>query len=44
MKKDLRERLVLAALKALKDRDPITVIGIGDNEIRIMWVPNDNSE
>jgi hypothetical protein len=33
----LRDRLVLAALEALTDGDPVLVIGVGDNEVRLGW-------
>ena len=33
----LRDRLVLAALNALTDGDPLLLIGIGDNEVRLGW-------
>jgi hypothetical protein len=34
----LRDRLVLAALEALTDGDPVLVIGVADNEVRLGWV------
>jgi hypothetical protein len=34
----LRDRLVLAAINALADGDPLLMIGVGDNEVRIGWV------
>jgi hypothetical protein len=34
----LRDRLVLAALDALTEGDPVLLIGVGDNEIRLGWV------
>lgn len=47
MKKQLQERIVLAALKALKKDDPFIAIGVGDGEVRIIWrqrpVVDDNS-
>ena len=33
----LRERLVLALLDALADGDPLLVIGVGDDELRVGW-------
>jgi hypothetical protein len=33
----LRDRLVLAAVNALTDGDPLLMIGVGDNEIRLGW-------
>jgi hypothetical protein len=33
----LRDRLVLAALEALTEGDPVLVIGVADNEVRIGW-------
>jgi len=33
----LRDRLVLAAVNALGEGDPLLMIGVGDNEIRIGW-------
>ena len=33
----LRDRLVLAAVNALTKDDPLLMIGIGDNEIRLGW-------
>ena len=33
----LRDRLVLAALEALTDGDPVLLIGVGDNEVRLGW-------
>jgi hypothetical protein len=33
----LRDRLVLAALNALTEMDPLLLIGIGDNEVRLGW-------
>jgi hypothetical protein len=33
----LRERLVLAAVDALAEGDPLLVIGVGDNELRLGW-------
>lgn len=37
----LRERLVLAALDALRTGDPTLVIGVNDQEVRISWFDND---
>jgi hypothetical protein len=34
----LRDRLVLAALEALTEGDPVLIIGVGDNEVRLGWV------
>jgi hypothetical protein len=34
----LRDRLVLAAVNALAEGDPVLMIGVGDNEVRIGWV------
>jgi hypothetical protein len=34
----LRDRLVLAAINAVVDGDPLLMIGVGDNEVRIGWV------
>jgi hypothetical protein len=33
----LRDRLVLAAVNALTKDDPLLMIGVGDNEIRLGW-------
>lgn len=33
----LRERLVLAAIDALQINDPIIVIGVANDELRISW-------
>ena len=33
----LRDRLVLAALNALTEMDPLLLIGIGHNEVRLGW-------
>jgi hypothetical protein len=33
----LRDRLVLAALEALTEGDPVLIIGVADNEIRLGW-------
>jgi hypothetical protein len=33
----LRDRLVLAAVNALTKNDPLLMIGVGDNEIRLGW-------
>jgi hypothetical protein len=33
----LRDRLVLAAINALGEGDPLLMIGVGDNEVRIGW-------
>ena len=33
----LRDRLVLAAVNALGEGDPLLMIGVGDNEIRLGW-------
>ena len=33
----LRDRLVLAALDALREGDPFLVIGVSDNEIKLGW-------
>jgi hypothetical protein len=33
----LRDRLVLAAINALTKDDPLLMIGLGDNEIRLGW-------
>ena len=33
----LRDRLVLAAVNALMKDDPLLMIGVGDNEIRLGW-------
>jgi hypothetical protein len=33
----LRDRLVLAALNTLTDGDPLLLIGIGHNEVRLGW-------
>lgn len=35
---ELRERLVLAALDALRPGDPTLVIGVDDREVRIGWL------
>jgi hypothetical protein len=37
----LRDRLVLAALDALTEGDPVLLIGVGDNEVRLGWADND---
>jgi hypothetical protein len=37
----LRDRLVLAALNALAEGDPLLIIGVGDNEVRLGWVDHD---
>lgn len=39
---DLRSRLVLALLDALKDEDPSLIIGVGDQELKIGWWPMPN--
>lgn len=39
MIKPLRERIILSALKALKEGDPLLVIGVGDSEVRFGWMP-----
>ena len=33
----LRDRLVLAAINTLTEGDPVLMIGVGDNEVRIGW-------
>ena len=33
----LRDRLVLAAINTLAEGDPVLMIGVGDNEIRLGW-------
>ncbi len=37
MKKPLRERLVIAVVEALKDGDPMLVIGVADNQVSLRW-------
>jgi hypothetical protein len=37
----LRDRLVLAALNALTEMDPLLLIGIGDNEVRLGWAADE---
>jgi hypothetical protein len=32
---ELRDRILLAVLESLKDGDPVLLIGVGDNELRI---------
>lgn len=34
---DLRTRLVCALMDALKDGDPVLVIGVGEDELRLSW-------
>jgi hypothetical protein len=33
----LRDRLVLAAVNALTEGDPVLMIGVSDHEIRLGW-------
>ena len=35
MDAELRDRILLAVLESLKDGDPVLLIGVGDNELRI---------
>ena len=36
---DLRTRLVHAAVESLVEGDPVLVIGVGENELKIGWEP-----
>lgn len=40
----LRERLVLAVLDALEQGDPVLVIGVAANELRIGWPGPDDAD
>ena len=37
----LLHRVVLAALDAIQEGDPVLMIGVGENEVKIGWVNND---
>jgi hypothetical protein len=37
----LTHRLIMAAIDALDDDDPVLVIGVGEHEIKIGWLPVD---
>lgn len=37
----LIERLLLAVVEALKDDDPLLVIGVGENHIEVRWKDED---
>lgn len=38
----LRERLVLAALDALREGDPVLTIAVGDGRLNVTWRDDDH--